>query len=150
MIRVQYEDFDVGREAKALYKPTVGAVVTFTGLVRDYASSGDVSAIELEHYPGMTEKSLSQIEAEAFTRWPLEEVRIIHRIGRLQAGDQIVLVVVSSAHRQAAFEAAAFLMDFLKTRAPFWKKEWIGGQGLWVEAKVSDDEAARCWAKSQS
>lgn len=119
--------------------------MTFTGLVRDYASEGAVSAIELEHFPGMTEKSLAAIEAEARQRWPLLGITIIHRIGKLAAGEQIVLVAVSAGHRQAAFEAAAFLMDYLKTRAPFWKKEWVNGQPQWVEAKAADQAAAGRW-----
>jgi molybdopterin synthase catalytic subunit len=145
VIKIQHEDFDLGSEAKALQAAGVGAIVTFTGLVRDMASGGVVSAIELEHFPGMTEKSLAALEAEARQRWPLQGVTIIHRIGRLEAGEQIVLVAVSSAHRQAAFEAAAFLMDYLKTRAPFWKKEWVNGQPQWVEAKDSDQSAAARW-----
>lgn len=149
MNRVQHEDFDVGQEVRAHYKPGTGAVVSFVGLVRDYAQGAAVSAIELEYYPGMTEKLLTDIEAEAFSRWPLLQVTIIHRVGKLEAHEQIVLVVVSSAHRQAAFEAAAFLMDYLKIRAPFWKKEWVNGEPHWVEAKTSDAEAADRWSGSK-
>jgi molybdopterin synthase catalytic subunit len=149
VISVRHEDFDAGAEIRALHATGTGAVVSFTGLVRDYASSGDVSAIELEHYPAMTAKSLAAIEIEARQRWPLLGVTIIHRIGRLAAGEQIVLVVVSSAHRQAAFDACAFLMDYLKTRAPFWKKEWVNGQPHWVEAKADDQNAAAKWARSE-
>ncbi len=145
MIRIQEADFDLGVEARALYAAGVGAVVTFTGLVRDYASDAAVSAIALEHYPGMTEKVLAGLEAQARERWPLLGVTMIHRVGRLLAGEQIVLVAVSSAHRQAAFEAAAFLMDFLKTQAPFWKQEWWDGEAHWVEAKASDEQASQRW-----
>jgi molybdopterin synthase catalytic subunit len=145
MIRIQHEDFDAGAEIRALHQPGTAAVVSFTGLVRDYASHGDVSAIELEHYPAMTAKSLQAIEIEARQRWPLLEVTVIHRIGKLVAGEQIVLVVVSAAPRQAACEACAFLMDWLKTRAPFWKKEWVNGEPHWVEAKASDQDAAAKW-----
>jgi len=145
VIKIQHEDFDLGQEATALHAAGVGAVVTFTGLVRDHASSGAVSAIELEHFPGMTEKSLAAIETEARQRWPLLGVTIVHRIGKLAAGEQIVLVAVSAGHRQAAFAAASFLMDYLKTRAPFWKREWVNGQPLWVEAKASDQAAAEYW-----
>lgn len=145
MISIQHQDFDLGLEARALHRPGVGAVVTFTGLVRDYAAGGAVSAIELEHFPGMTEKSLTAIEAEARRRWPLLGVTLIHRIGRLAAGEQIVLVAVSAGHRQDAFAAACFLMDYLKTRAPFWKKEWVNGEPQWVEAKQADQAAAERW-----
>lgn len=145
MIRIQHEDFDFGAEVAALQGEGVGAVVSFSGLVRGQGPAGDISAIELEHYPAMTEKSLATIEAEARQRWPLLGVTIIHRVGHLPAGAQIVLVAVSAAHRLAAFEAAAFLMDYLKTRAPFWKKEWRGGEPHWVEAKASDQAAAARW-----
>lgn len=145
MIRVQAEDFEVGAETRRLYVSGAGAVVTFVGLVRDLVDK-PIAAMELEHYPGMTEKALAAIEAEAQERWPTLAVTIIHRIGRLAAGDQIVFVGVASAHRQAAFEAAAFLMDYLKTRAPFWKKEVDArGAGHWVDARESDDHAAQRW-----
>lgn len=148
MIRIQKEDFDTGAEVRHLQGGgKVGAVVSFTGLVRDLASHGAVTAIELEHYPAMTQKSLQGIVAEAEQRWPLLGVRVIHRIGYLAAGEQIVLVAVASAHRQAAFEAAAFIMDFLKTRAPFWKKEYIDGNPHWVEAKASDESALERWIR---
>ena len=140
MIRVQTEDFDIGAEAKALTKgrTEIGAVVTFSGIVRDVP-------LELEHYPGMTEKELTRIEAEAHRRWPLQASLIVHRVGRLRPGDNIVLVIAASAHRQAAFEAASFLMDYLKTRAPFWKKEERDGEAQWVDARESDEKAMKKW-----
>ena len=136
MIRIQTEDFDVSNEIAALTKgrSDIGAVVIFSGLVRDVT-------LTLEHYPGMTERELGKIEAEARERWKLQDVSIIHRVGELAPGDNIVLVITASAHRRDAFEAAEFLMDYLKTRAPFWKRE---GEN-WVEAKASDDEAADRW-----
>ena len=132
MIRVQTEDFDIGAEVAALSegRHDIGAVVTFSGTVRD--KTGDLVAMELEHYPGMTEKELARIEQEARERWPLEASLIVHRVGRLLPGENIVLVVTASAHRQAAFEAAEFLMDYLKTRAPFWKREETADGGNWV------------------
>ncbi len=145
MISIQHEDFDPGAEIQALQVAGAGAVVTFTGLVRGGTGAGEVEAIELEHYAGMVEKTLAGLAAEASGRWPLLTTRIIHRIGRLAAGEQIVFVGVSAAHRQAAFEAAAFLMDFLKTRAPFWKREWVNGEARWVEVKVTDVAAAGRW-----
>ncbi len=140
MIRVQTEDFDIGAEAKALTegRTEIGAVVTFSGIVRDVP-------LELEHYPGMTEKELTRIEAEAHRRWPLQASLIVHRVGRLRPGDNIVLVIAASAHRQAAFEAASFLMDYLKTRAPFWKKEERDGEVQWVDARESDEKAMKKW-----
>ena len=147
MIRVQAEPFDIAAEIAALTRgnPDIGAVVTFTGLVREIAPGAPGQSMTLEHYPGMTEKALAAIEAEAQARWPLAGTTIIHRIGRLEPGDAIVLVVAASRHRQAAFDAAAFLMDYLKTRAPFWKKEEMNGAGTWVDARESDDEAAARW-----
>ncbi|MAB13736.1 molybdopterin synthase catalytic subunit MoaE [Parvibaculum sp.] len=147
MIRVQTEDFDIGAEVAALSKDRhdIGAVVTFSGTVRD--KTGDLLALELEHYPGMTEKELVRIEREAQERWPLEASLIVHRVGRLAPGENIVLVVTASAHRQAAFEAAEFLMDYLKTRAPFWKREETASGGDWVDARDSDDTAAARWTK---
>ena len=146
MIRIQTEDFDIGAEAEALTagRTDIGALVTFTGLVRDM-NEGRISAMEIEHYPGMTEKELAHIEQEAHHRWPLQTSLIIHRIGRLLPGDNIVLVITASAHRQAAFEAASFLMDYLKTNAPFWKKEIRDGKARWVEARESDDAARTRW-----
>jgi molybdopterin synthase catalytic subunit len=147
-VRVQTEDFDIGAEIAALKagRRDIGALVTFTGLVRDTASGAPVTEMELEHYPGMTEAELSRVEAEACARWPLQATLVIHRYGRLAPGDNIVLVIAASMHRQAAFEAAAFLMDYLKTSAPFWKKEsGREGEGRWVDARESDDAAMRRW-----
>jgi molybdopterin synthase catalytic subunit len=145
VIRIQREPFDIAGETAALQGEGVGAVVTFTGLVRNASALGAVEAVELEHYPGMTEASLQAIVREAERRWPLLGATVIHRVGYLWAGEGIVLVVVASAHREAAFQAASFLMDFLKTRAPFWKKEWVAGVAHWVEAKASDAAAADRW-----
>ncbi|MBT3536547.1 MAG: molybdenum cofactor biosynthesis protein MoaE [Rhodospirillaceae bacterium] len=151
MIKVQAEDFDMGAELEALSqgRQNVGAVASFLGLVRDVAGPGELSAMTLEHYPGMTEKQLERLEAEALERWPLDRVLIIHRHGRLEPGDRIVLCAATSAHRQAPFEACAFLMDWLKTKAPFWKLEEVGGQANWVEAKETDDEAAARWNENK-
>jgi len=148
MIRVQQEDFDPGAELGRLSagNAAVGGVCAFIGLVRDMAGSETVGAMTLEHYPGMTEKELARMEAEARHRWPLEETLIIHRYGRLEPGDRIVLVATSSAHRQAAFDACHFLIDWLKTRAPFWKQEEGPGGDRWVEARGEDDAAAARWA----
>jgi molybdopterin synthase catalytic subunit len=145
-VRVQAEDFDLGAEAAALTagRTDVGAVATFTGLVREIAPGGG-GAMTLEHYPGMTEKALADIAAEAAARWPLAAATVIHRYGRLAPGDRIVMVAAASAHRAAAFEAAAFLMDYLKTRAPFWKREEGAAGAAWVAARASDDDAARRW-----
>ncbi|WP_422679921.1 molybdenum cofactor biosynthesis protein MoaE [Chelatococcus albus] len=149
-IRIQREDFDAATEAAALTRgqTEVGAVVTFTGLCR--AEAGRLAALELEHYPGMAEEEVARVVAEAEARWPLEGVTVIHRYGRIAPGEQIVLVVTASTHRQAAFEAASFLMDYLKTRAPFWKKEHHadGSAGEWVAAKDADDEALARWQPS--
>ena len=146
-VRVQAEDFDVAAEIGKLSRLTtnVGAVVTFTGVCRD--EDGRLAALVLEHYPGMAEAEIGRIAAEAAERWPLVGLTVIHRHGRLLPGDNIVLVVAASAHRQAAFEAAGFLMDFLKTRAPFWKKEHVvDAAGDWVEAKADDDRAVERWS----
>jgi molybdopterin synthase catalytic subunit len=149
-VRVQRQDFDVAAEIAVLAKgrADVGAVVTFSGLCRDEA--GTLSALELEHYPGMAEAEIGRIAAEAAERWPLQGLTVIHRFGKIAPGENIVLVVAASAHRQAAFEAANFLMDYLKSRAPFWKKEHRadGSVGGWVEAKEADDEAAGRWKAS--
>ena len=128
MIRVQREDFDIGAEIAALTdgNRAIGGVASFVGLVRDMAGNASIGAMTLEHYPGMTEKALAKIEVEAQERWPLQASLIIHRYGRLEPGDNIVLVITASAHRQAAFESAMFLMDYLKTKAPFWKLEETG------------------------
>ena len=151
MIRVQAEDFDCGAEIGALTagRDDIGAVVSFTGLVRRGEGAAAIRAMTLEHYPGMTEKELERIEAEARSRWPLSACTIVHRYGRLVPGDNIVLVVTASRHRQAAFEAAEFLMDYLKTSAPFWKKEELQeGEGNWVNAKSDDDAAAQRWREN--
>ena len=145
MIRVQQEDFDIGAEIARLRagRTDIGAIVSFTGTVRD--QGGAVAEMTLEHYPGMTEAELQNIEAEACARWPLQASLIVHRHGTLKPGDNIVLVVTASEHRDAAFDAAKFLMDYLKTRAPFWKRE-TGPEGThWVEAKEGDDASAAHW-----
>jgi len=149
MIKVQPDDFDVSVETKALIgdNTNVGAVVTFVGRVRDLPGEGSLSTMTLEHYPGMTEKMLGEIEAEAIARWPLDASLIIHRYGPLEPGDNIVLVITASAHRQAAFEANAFLMDWLKTKAPFWKRESGDDGDGWVAAKDSDGDAAARWTR---
>ncbi len=144
MIRVQQADFDVGAEFTALTagRTTAGGVALFVGLVRDFAGDAAVHAMTLEHYPGMTEKQLGKLEAEAHARWPLVATLIIHRVGRLQPGDRIVLVAAASAHREAAFEACRFLTDWLKTRAPFWKREDRPDGERWVAARAGDAAAA--------
>ena len=151
MIRVQREDFDVGAEIAHLTEgnPAVGGLCAFVGLVRDVAGDAPVQAMTLEHYPGMTEKQLAEIDAEARRRWPLEETLIIHRYGHLAPCDRIVLVAAASAHRDAAFEACRFLIDWLKTQAPFWKREATGAGDRWVEAQASDDAAAERWRTDQ-
>lgn len=148
-VRVQQEDFDLAWEMKAMTdgNHNVGGLCSFVGLVRDMNDGDDVSAMTLEHYPGMTEKMLERIEAEACARWPLENSLIIHRYGRMEPGEQIVLVAAASAHRQAAFEACNFLIDWLKTKAPFWKvEENDHGEASWVDARETDDEAAARWS----
>lgn len=147
MIRVQEATFDAGAEQQALLagRTDIGAVVSFTGLVRDFNEHPEVSALTLEHYPGMTESALEAIVTDARGRWPLDAVTVIHRVGRLGPGDPIVLVVVASAHRRAAFEACDFIMDYLKTRAPFWKKEHAGDGDYWVSERDSDHSDARRW-----
>ena len=145
-VTVGHQDFEQGHECRTLSagRAEVGAIVSFVGTVRDEGAEA-ISALELEHYPGMTERSLQAMAAEAAARWPLTAIRIIHRIGRIPVGGQIVLVATASTHRRAAFEACEFLMDYLKTRAPFWKKS-IGPDGeRWVEARETDDEAAARW-----
>lgn len=145
MIRVQREDFDVGAEIARLKsgRTDLGAIVTFTGAVRD--EDGAIASLTLEHYPGMTERELARIEAEAVARWPLQASLIVHRYGTLEPGDNIVLVVTASEHRDAAFEAARFLMDYLKTSAPFWKREAGPGGGRWVDAAPDDETARARW-----
>ncbi len=152
MIRVQPDDFDVSTEIARLSdgRTDIGAIVTFTGTVRGGAndSAGAITSMTLEHYPGMTEKELARIETEANARWPLQGTTIIHRIGELNPGDNIVLVVTASRHRRAAFEAAEFLMDYLKTRATFWKKETAAdGSGDWVDARDADEAVLARWKK---
>lgn len=146
-IQIQKENFVLDTEIKNLYLGNVGAVVSFVGLVREQASHGQVTAIELEYYPAMTQKALESIVQQAEERWPLLGVTVIHRVGYLTAQEQIVMVAVASQHRHAAFAAAEFIMDYLKTQAPFWKKEYIAGQseGIWVEAKDSDNQALAKW-----
>ena len=154
-VSVQQHDFSLTEEVGKLTagRTDIGAIVTFTGVVRGEAKGPDatlqpITAMTLEHYPGMTEAELAKVEAEALARWPLQATRIIHRYGELKPGDNIVLVVAASAHRHAAFEAAAFLMDYLKSRAPFWKKETAGdGTGQWVDARDADDQAMQRWGK---
>jgi molybdopterin synthase catalytic subunit len=149
-IRLQREDFDAAAEAAKLVdgRTDIGAVVTFTGICRDHEAGHGVAALTLEHYPGMAEEEIARHVAEAQTRWPLLGVTVIHRYGRLVPGDNIVLVVTASAHRAAAFAAAEFLMDYLKTRAPFWKQEERPQGKSWVDAKEADDAAAGRWDKS--
>ncbi len=146
-VRVQTGDFDVAREIAALRAgdPRVGAVAAFIGLVRDINDAATVSTLTLEHYPGMTEKALSRIVDEAKSRWNVYDALVIHRVGELKPTDQIVLVVVTGAHRGEAFAACEFIMDYLKTRAPFWKKERTPAGERWVEARASDDEKAARW-----
>ena len=145
-VRVQMEDFDVNDELEALAREgkNVGAIATFVGIVR---GDGGLTAMRLEHYPGMTEREIARHVDEATARWPLDGVTIIHRTGRLKEGERIVLVAVASRHRAAAFEACQFLMDYLKTRAPFWKEEERESTRHWVGAKSSDDRAAERWRK---
>jgi molybdopterin synthase catalytic subunit len=145
--RVQEGDFDVGKELDSLTRGRrdVGAVASFVGLVRDANDGANVSGLTLEHYPGMTEKALEDICAQARARWDLIDTLVIHRVGALKPGDRIVLVGVSSAHRGEAFAACEFIMDYLKTRAPFWKREDTPGGSRWLEARASDDSAADRW-----
>lgn len=148
-ISVQTEDFDVSSELAALRADdaSIGAVVNFVGLVRDRNDGAQVAAMTLEHYPGMTERALEKIVVEAGERWSLAAARVIHRVGTLHAQDQIVLVATASPHRGDAFEACAFIMDYLKTRAPFWKREDTPAGSRWVGARESDDDAAARWDK---
>lgn len=149
-ISVQPEDFEIGTELQQLRAatPQAGALVNFVGLVREMSAAGQISEMVIEHYPAMTEKALQQIAQQAAQRWSLLGIRMIHRVGPLTAQAQIVLVAATSLHRQAAFEACAFMMDYLKTEAPFWKKE-IGDFGQhWVEARVSDEQAKQQWQKN--
>jgi molybdopterin synthase catalytic subunit len=145
MIRVQREDFDIGAEIAKLTAANhqIGGVASFVGLVREMAGGSAIGAMTLEHYPGMTEKKLSEIESEACRRWPLDATLIINRYGRLEPGERIVLVVTASAHREAALASCAFLIDWLKTEAPFWKLEETDSGGKWVEAREGDAAAAK-------
>jgi molybdopterin synthase catalytic subunit len=147
MIRVQEDPFDAGAELARLKagRTDIGGTVMFLGTVRDLSGGTDVRAMTLEHYPGMTEKALADIEAEALRRWPIDASLIIHRYGQLEPGEDIVLVITASAHREAAFEACHFLIDWLKTKAPFWKLEEGSEGASWVAAKDSDDAAASRW-----
>ena len=146
MVVVQQENFDVATEYQHLASDHQdGAVVTFVGKVRDFNQGLDVQGLSLEHYPGMTEKVLSKIVAEAREHWPLNKVKIIHRVGELSLGEQIVFIGVSSPHRKAAFAACEFLIDFLKTQAPFWKKELTHDGSVWLDAKSSDQNASQQW-----
>lgn len=149
MIRVQSEPFEVGAELAALTagRTDIGAVASFVGLVRDLADDQAISAMTLEHYPGMTERKLAEIEAGARARWPLQACLIVHRYGRMLPGEPIVLVATAAQHRGAALEACAFLIDWLKTQAPFWKLEQTPEQERWVEARASDDAAAARWER---
>ncbi|CED60012.1 Putative molybdenum cofactor biosynthesisprotein E [Moritella viscosa] len=146
MIQIQTEDFDLSAEYAALGKShSTGAVVTFIGKVRDFNQGDSVSGLTLEHYPGMTEKSLAKILVEAETRWSIQGVKVIHRVGELALGDQIVFVGVASMHRGDAFQACEFIMDYLKTQAPFWKKEATEAGSHWVDARETDTTAADRW-----
>ena len=144
-ILITQDDFDIAGEYEALKQAGVGAVVIFSGVVRDNADSPRLLAMTLEHYPGMTEMEISTIIEEAKGRWPLASVRVIHRVGRLLPEENIVFVGTASAHRQAAFESAAFIMDYLKTKAPFWKKEETEQGANWVDARETDEDALRRW-----
>ena len=149
-IRIQQADFDVAQEIAALTKgrTDIGAVVSFSGICRGSENGEPIAALTLEHYPGMAEAEIGRHADEALSRWPLQGLTIVHRFGRIAPGENIVLVVTASSHRQAAFEAAEFLMDYLKTSAPFWKQEESPKGKGWVEARVHDDAAAARWTKS--
>jgi len=146
-VRIQEAPFDAGALIAETHRanPKVGAVATFLGLVRDINAGADVTEMTLEHYPGMTERAIENICRDAAARWEILDVRVVHRVGTLRPTDPIVIVVVASGHRRDALEACAFIMDFLKTRAPFWKKERTGDGERWVEVRASDDEAAARW-----
>lgn len=152
MIRVQKQDFDLATELSRLSagNHSIGGITSFVGLVRDMGDGEEINAMTLEHYPGMTEKMLEQIEVEANKRWPLEASLIIHRYGRMEPGEQIVLVACASPHREAAFAACHFLIDWLKTKAPFWKLEEKNGIAKWVDARESDLDAAEKWNKMEA
>ena len=146
-VKIQTQDFDIGAEIAALRRgnPKVGAVASFLGVVRDVNEGDVVAEMVLEHYPGMTEKAIEEIIVQARGRWNIIDALVVHRVGLLKPADQIVLVVVTSGHRGDAFAACEFIMDYLKTRAPFWKKEQAGGAARWVEARETDDIAAERW-----
>ena len=146
-VRIQTDDFDIGAEIAVMRKgnPAIGAIASFVGVVRDVNEGDAVSEMTLEHYPGMTEKSIEEIVGQARGRWNVIDALAVHRVGRLEPADQIVLVIVASSHRGDAFAACEFIMDYLKTRAPFWKKESTGQGGRWVDARESDDLAAERW-----
>jgi molybdopterin synthase catalytic subunit len=148
-IRIQEADFDVAREIALLTegRTDIGAVVTFSGICRGTEGGGEIAALRLEHYPGMAEAEIERHVQEAVSRWPLQGLTVIHRFGRIEPGQNIVLVLTASQHRQAAFEAAEFLMDYLKTSAPFWKREESAAGAQWVEARAHDDAAAERWTK---
>ncbi|CAM3765643.1 Molybdopterin synthase catalytic subunit [Vibrio aerogenes CECT 7868] len=149
IIRVQQEDFSVGEEYERLSQdPAAGAVATFVGKVRNHNLGEPVSGLALEHYPGMTEKVLEDICDQAASKWPLLQICVIHRVGRIRTGEQIVFVGVSSAHRNAAFAACEFIMDILKTKVPFWKKEWADTGDRWLDSRESDHQAAQRWEEN--
>jgi molybdopterin synthase catalytic subunit len=152
VVRVQAEAFDTPQEVHAMtqHRHDIGALVTFTGLCRD--EGGQLAALELEHYPGMAEAEILRIANEAVARWPIQAITAIHRFGKIAPGDDIVLVIAASPHREAAFQAASFVMDFLKSKAPFWKKEhWKdGSSGAWVDAKEKDEEALLRWGEKST
>ncbi len=149
-IRIQQADFDIAQEIAALTKgrTDIGAVVSFSGICRGEDDGGNIAALTLEHYPGMAEAEIGRHAETAMARWPLEGLTVVHRVGRIAPGENIVLVLTASKHRQAAFEAAEFLMDFLKANAPFWKREESAGGTAWVDARDHDDAAAARWTKS--
>jgi molybdopterin synthase catalytic subunit len=151
-VRIQTRDFDAGAEIAALRRGNlkIGAVASFIGVCRDSSGGDAVTKMTLEHYPGMTDKALENIVAEAQRRWDVMEALVVHRVGELEPGEQIVLVVVTGAHRGEAFAACEFIMDYLKTRAPFWKKEETPQGARWVEARASDDEAAQRWDRKNA
>lgn len=146
-VRIQFADFDAGEEIARLRQgnPKVGAVASFVGVVRDVNEGDRIAEMSLEHYPGMTEKAIEEIIGQAKSRWEIYDALVVHRVGTLKPGDQIVLVAVTSGHRADAFAACEFIMDYLKTRAPFWKKEQTPRGARWVEARASDDIAAERW-----
>ena len=148
-IRIQQADFDIAREISALTKgrTDIGAVVSFSGICRGSEGGETIAALTLEHYPGMAEEEIARHVKTALSRWPLTGVSVIHRVGRISPGENIVLVLTASEHRQAAFQAAEFLMDYLKANAPFWKREESAGGASWVEARHHDDDAAARWTK---